>query len=353
MCSLVLCIAELLVHKGLCKRVVITRLPVGHTHEDIDSLFAKIWMKLRLQHVMTPQQFELMVRSALYKKGCPVVVKDIFAVPDFQSFVGDACCDQLFGRWKQMQWTQLQFTVEEAPEGTESEFPLGVRTTYRSYCADSVIELEPDPDPDALVPFIPVQVEVLTHPLPSLQRRSGGLYLLKRVPTDPIIAGEFIKGSSAHLKKVLAKVKSSFAFSHPRYLEEWLTWAETAPTSDSVKEYLAQEGRSLHVPLYDQVFKDLPVDLNCEIKPLSRNQKKKKRYKQVQTTDAVQWAGNGGKKYNVPPRREVCVMRVVYRLQCSVFCNVYECSGGMFVYDNFIIIRWETTLMLSLHVFLD
>ena len=31
------CIAELLVHRGLCRRVVLTRLPVGHTHEDIDQ----------------------------------------------------------------------------------------------------------------------------------------------------------------------------------------------------------------------------------------------------------------------------------------------------------------------------
>ena len=34
------CIAELLVHRGLCRRVVLTRLPVGHTHEDIDQRYA-------------------------------------------------------------------------------------------------------------------------------------------------------------------------------------------------------------------------------------------------------------------------------------------------------------------------
>jgi hypothetical protein len=56
MCTLILLISELLVAKGLCKRVVVTRLPVGHTHEDIDSLFAKIWKKLRRMHVITPQQ---------------------------------------------------------------------------------------------------------------------------------------------------------------------------------------------------------------------------------------------------------------------------------------------------------
>lgn len=32
-------IAELMVYRGLCKKVVLTRLPVGHTHEDIDARF--------------------------------------------------------------------------------------------------------------------------------------------------------------------------------------------------------------------------------------------------------------------------------------------------------------------------
>ena len=32
MSALVLCIAELFVAKGLCKQVVVTRLPVGHTY---------------------------------------------------------------------------------------------------------------------------------------------------------------------------------------------------------------------------------------------------------------------------------------------------------------------------------
>ena len=32
-------VAELLVYRGLTKKVVLTRLPVGHTHEDIDARF--------------------------------------------------------------------------------------------------------------------------------------------------------------------------------------------------------------------------------------------------------------------------------------------------------------------------
>jgi hypothetical protein len=128
-CTLVLCVAELLVAKGLCKRVVVTRLPVGHTHEDIDSLFAKIWKKLRLMHVITPQQYETLAKAALFKDGRPVDVEDVFCVPDFQSFIADNCADKAFKRWKMTKWAQLQFTIEAA--AVSEEFPLGVRTTYR------------------------------------------------------------------------------------------------------------------------------------------------------------------------------------------------------------------------------
>lgn len=127
---LVLCIAELLVAKGLCKRVVVTRLPVGHTHEDIDSLFAKIWKKLRQMHVITPQQYSTLAKAALYKDGRPVDVKDVFCVPDFESLVVQDCADSTLGRWKLSQWAQLQWTVESV--AVSAEFPLGVRTSYRS-----------------------------------------------------------------------------------------------------------------------------------------------------------------------------------------------------------------------------
>ena len=39
-------ICELLVSRRLTRKVVLTRLPVGHTHEDIDSVFGKIWKYL-------------------------------------------------------------------------------------------------------------------------------------------------------------------------------------------------------------------------------------------------------------------------------------------------------------------
>ena len=53
-CWFALC--ELIVARRLCKRLVVTRLKVGHTHEDIDSKFGTLWKRIRNKFVYSPQQ---------------------------------------------------------------------------------------------------------------------------------------------------------------------------------------------------------------------------------------------------------------------------------------------------------
>jgi hypothetical protein len=36
-------------------RIEVARLPVGHTHEDIDAMFGVLWRATRGQTIMTPQ----------------------------------------------------------------------------------------------------------------------------------------------------------------------------------------------------------------------------------------------------------------------------------------------------------
>ena len=302
MCTLVVCIAELLVAKGLCKRVVITRLPVGHTHEDIDSLFAKIWKKLRRMHVITPQQYAKLAKAALSKPGRPVEVEDVFVVPDFQDFVGDHCGDELFARWKITKWAQLQFTVEEVD--SSDEFPLGVRTTYRAFTKDTAIVLKEDKSPTALVPLEPFEVTVHSHPLPSEERPSGGLYVLQRLPSKPIRPAPFIIGSSKYLSEVMAKVKSQYGLNNPHIVEQWEEWCSQAPDTDDVQEYINSHPLQYRVPFHDLLFGGLELSSD-PVAAVTRNQRsegpRKPKYKQLETTDCVQWGGNGGKSHKVEP----------------------------------------------------
>jgi hypothetical protein len=46
------------------RKIVLTRLLVGHTHEDIDAIFGKIWKKCREQHILSPQQYMEMIIEA-------------------------------------------------------------------------------------------------------------------------------------------------------------------------------------------------------------------------------------------------------------------------------------------------
>jgi hypothetical protein len=106
--TLVICF--MLVLKGIALKVVLTRLLPGHTHEDIDALFALIWNLLRDKHCLSPDEFVAILKKALESKHV-VDVEDIFAVPDYEEFFAPHI-DAHFGRFAKQEWTQLQFTFE-------------------------------------------------------------------------------------------------------------------------------------------------------------------------------------------------------------------------------------------------
>ena len=297
-CTLVLCIAELLVARGVCKRVVVTRLPVGHTHEDIDSLFAKIWKKLRRMHVITPQQYARLAKAALWKDGRPVEVEDVFCVPDYSSFVTANCADKNFQRWKMTKWAKLQFIMEEV--AVSEEFPLGVRTTYRTHCRNNVVLFEDDESPNATVPLRPVDVKVHTHPRPTEERPSGGLFILQRLPTAPLRPVPFKSGSNIFLGRVMACIKKHYSNNNPQWVSDWEAWRADAPTSDDSQEYIAAHPEQWYVPFKDvlfpdQEFSDIAVPAivrKARVDGVPTTSRKK-----METTDCVQWSGNGGTKH--------------------------------------------------------
>jgi hypothetical protein len=90
---------ELLVSKRLVNKIVISRLPVGHTHEDIDATFALIWEAAKNHNIITPEYYERIILKALRNKTPQQKVIDIFAIPDFHDLIDD-CIDPQFGRFK-------------------------------------------------------------------------------------------------------------------------------------------------------------------------------------------------------------------------------------------------------------
>lgn len=72
--------------KRLTRHIVLTRLLVGHTHEDIDAIFAIIWQHMKNNTAMTPQTYATLVAHACRNKASVVDVKDLWAVPDYQTY---------------------------------------------------------------------------------------------------------------------------------------------------------------------------------------------------------------------------------------------------------------------------
>lgn len=59
---------EQLVRDNIFDRIEVTRLPVGHTHEDIDALFAVLWRCAQDKTILIPEEWKHMSLSA-FKNG--------------------------------------------------------------------------------------------------------------------------------------------------------------------------------------------------------------------------------------------------------------------------------------------
>lgn len=100
-----LAICEFLIAKRLTKRIYLTRLLVGHTHEDIDGKFGHLWYYIRLLFVLTMQvtffilfycrlkrfysfqMYERILRNVFGKGKIGFDVKNIFIVPNYKEML--------------------------------------------------------------------------------------------------------------------------------------------------------------------------------------------------------------------------------------------------------------------------
>ena len=104
--------------------------------------FGILWVFFRLKDVLTPQQYSKFIVAAFGKKY-PIIVKDLWVIPDYDVVLKD-CLDPKFNRYCRTEWTQLQFKFDAVAPC--ADFPLGVRTMYRRYASDEVVEIKVKPD---------------------------------------------------------------------------------------------------------------------------------------------------------------------------------------------------------------
>ena len=71
---------------GGCLKVYITRLMVGHTHEDIDGRFGRIWVKIRYMHVYTPQELEEAIHNSFRKTDHEINIVYVIAICNYKDY---------------------------------------------------------------------------------------------------------------------------------------------------------------------------------------------------------------------------------------------------------------------------
>jgi hypothetical protein len=239
----------LLVARGLTKKVVITRLPVGHTHEDIDSKFAFIWKRIRNNFVLTPLQYKTAVEDCLSNERLKCEVVDIFAVPNYEKYIQPYIIPD-FGRYAKVSnsgvdWTQLQWIFEAVP--VSEYFPCGVKTTYRKFSADKPILIEQISPGDPSSSFSMKDVETVTYPLADDHHPAGMSMLSSMPPTDLMFEPDsFNKGSRSVLNAVVAKCKNMFK-NWPSVVQEWEDFAALCPVDDDAQLYCSTH--PLDIPL--------------------------------------------------------------------------------------------------------
>ena len=109
----------------LFDKVVLSRLEVDNTYEDIDANFSLIWKKAQLAHIVTLSQYNALACSATSTNDVRSNITDLYAVPDY-SFTLLQRVDKKFGRYAKEDLTQLVFIFESM--ACCIDFPLGVKT---------------------------------------------------------------------------------------------------------------------------------------------------------------------------------------------------------------------------------
>ena len=171
--------------------------------------------------------------------------------------------DNKFGRYCKTTRTQLQWKFE-CVEVCDN-FPLGVKTSYRAYCADRVKEIVTDHNEK--YGFRCQDVQVRCIPAAS-ESEPAGMYLLQRIPEGEIRPETFVDNARAELDRIVSRVQHQFTPGHTRLgvpptvnnlchgdaiVAEWIDFATNiAPVTDDANEYCTLS--PLYIPLLKELF---------------------------------------------------------------------------------------------------
>ena len=183
---------ETLTAKQLIPEIYLTRLPVGHTHEDIDALFGTMWVYFRLRPCLTLEAYMQGILDCFSGESkIEAAVEDVNIIPDYCNFIRPFC-DEI-SRWAKEQLTVHQIHIYACTPTVY--FPHGYAFRYRDYVSDKVVEMKAVDKRSAVTPVGHMTgIEPVTHhskwyPDENTyeNRPVSGIFNLREIPnTDPV-----------------------------------------------------------------------------------------------------------------------------------------------------------------------
>jgi hypothetical protein len=251
-------------------------------------MFALIWLRLRNLPLLTPQDYRLRLEQLFEESKIDFQLVDVFCVPDLVKYFSGHMRGH--SRGFKVDLTQLQWIFTSVPKS--AKYPLGVKTEYRAYAADSAIEIRRTDELDLKTPphlnFTPVQFKVSTFETPNI---------LRSIPFGTPDVEPFVLGSRDHLESVLRAVNNTI----PGSSKKWKTFAKVSfPRNDDADSYVKE--KPLQIPLRKVLFESY-VPLFPSRKQTKQSEKHLNSFMvdilQGECSDSVKLTSN---KRTVPPR---------------------------------------------------
>ena len=243
--KLVLAVLSYLVIKRVCglERIVLTRLPVGHTHEDIDGIFGRISQWIIQRHVLTPHQYKLAIEEALGKGelGKPQIF-DLFVVPNYGLFFAN-CIDRNFGNSFKLVGAKLQYTISSVPVDPVTH-PLGCKIQCRKYVQQLYPEISFGKDNLGQVHVI----ESVDLPEPG----GDPINVLLNMPIGDLVPDAFTEDFLANAKHYLVKMRKTYA-NDRKTMEELNEFELVFPDNPDSAAWVKADRSRFYVP-FAEVF---------------------------------------------------------------------------------------------------